>query len=285
MTRQPAGVASRGRPVTRHRSAAPSRSTVSTTSAQRFAARVRSRRRRRVLIGLGVAVLLIGAAWALLASPWATVRRIEVGGLHRVDAAAVRAVARPELGRPLLLADTGRVAAQVRRQPLVAAVQVSRRWPSTLRVTVRERTPVAAVPGPNGVRLVDVDGVVVDLAMLPPPNLPVVEVDVGSHGSAQPSGDPSANPARSPVPRAAALRACLAVLEGMPAGLRDQVRRIGAEGPESVWLVLDDHSRVQWGGADRTPLKAKVLQALRRQRAARYDVSAPDVPAVSGKLH
>jgi cell division protein FtsQ len=285
MTRQPAGVASRGRPATRHRSAdrPASRSTVSKTSAQRFAARVRSRRRRRILIGLGVAVLLAGAAWALLASPWATARRIEVAGLHRVDAAAVRAAARPELGRPLLLADTGRIAAQVRRQPLVAAVEVSRRWPSTLQVTVRERNPVAAVPGPNGVRLVDVDGVVVDLAMLPPPNLPLVEVEVGTPGSAEAS-DPSANPATSPLPGAAALRACLAVLEGMPAGLRAQVHQIGADGPESVWLVLNDRSRVQWGGAERTPLKAQVLQALRRQRAARYDVSAPDAPAVSGRL-
>jgi cell division protein FtsQ len=170
------------------------------------------------------------------------------------------------MGGPLLLADTGRIAAQVRRQPLVAAVEVSRRWPSTLRVRVRERNPVAAVPGPNGVRLVDVDGVVVDLALLPPPRLPVVEVDVGTTSGA------------------AALRACLAVLEGMPAGLRDQVHQIGADGPESVWLVLDDRSRVQWGGAEQTPLKADVLQALRRQRAARYDVSAPDAPAVSGKL-
>jgi cell division protein FtsQ len=238
-----------------------------------------------VLIGLAAAALLAGTVWLLLASPWATVSRVEVGGLHRVDAAAVRAAARPEVGRPLLLADTDRVAAQVRRQPLVAEVEVSRRWPSTLRVTVRERNPVAAVPGPNGVRLVDVDGVVVDLAMLPPQNLPLVEVNVGTPDSAQPAADPAANPARSPMPGAAALRACLAVLEGMPARLRAEVHQIGADGPESVWLVLDDRSRVQWGGADRTPLKAEVLQALRKQRAARYDVSAPDAPAVSGRLH
>ena len=213
-----------------------------------------------------MAVLLVGAAWALLAAPWATARRVEVVGLPPGGRRGGRAAARPELGGPLLLADTGRIAAQVRRQPLVAAVEVSRRWPSTLRVRVRERNPVAAVPGPNGVRLVDVDGVVVDLALLPPPRLPVVEVDVGTTSGA------------------AALRACLAVLEGMPAGLRDQVHQIGADGPESVWLVLDDRSRVQWGGAEQTPLKADVLQALRRQRAARYDVSAPDAPAVSGKL-
>jgi cell division protein FtsQ len=281
MTRQPAGVASRGRPATRHRSAPPSGSTVSRTSAQRFAARVRSRRRRRVLIGLAVAALLAGAAWVLLVSPWATVRRVEVAGLHRVDAVAVQVAARPELGRPLLLADTDRVAAQVGRQPLVAEVEVSRHWPSTLRVMVRERNPVAAVPGPNGVRLVDVDGVVVDLAVLPPPNLPLVEVDVGT----TPAADPSENPARSPMPGAAALRACLAVLEGIPAGLRAQVDQIGADGPESVWLVLDDRSRVQWGGAEQTRLKAEVLKALRRQHAARYDVSAPDAPAVSGRLH
>ena len=275
MSRRPAvEVAPRRRQAARR----PGRTTVSATSAQRFAARVRARRRRRLLIGTAACLLLAGAGWALLAAPWSTVRRIEVFGVHRVDAAAVRAAAQPELGRPLVLADTGRVAAEIRREPLVAAVAVSRRWPGTLLVTVRERAAVAAVPAVSGVNLVDADGVVVARAAVPPRGLPVIHVALGR---AQPPAAPGAAASGSGTP---ALHACLDVLSGLPGALRDQVRQIGAGGPEDVWMVLSDGSRVRWGGSGQTPRKAEVLLALRRQRAARYDVSAPDAPAVAGSL-
>jgi cell division protein FtsQ len=274
MTRRPAAELA---PRRRHPARRPARSTVSATSAQRFAARVRARRRRRLLIGAAACLLLAGTGWALLAAPWSTVRRIEVFGVHRVDAAAVRAAAQPEVGRPLVLVDTGRIAAEIRREPLVAAVAVSRRWPGTLLVMVRERAAVAAVPAASGVNLVDADGVVVGRATVPPRGLPVIHVALGR---AQPP--PAPGPAGgSGTP---ALRACLDVLSGLPAGLRDQVRQIGAGSPLDVWMVLNDGSRVRWGGSEQTARKAEVLLALRRQRAARYDVSAPDAPAVAGLL-
>jgi len=249
------------------RSTGTSADTVSSTSAQRFAARVRSRRRRRI----GIAVLAVGAVaglvWTVLYSPPATLRTVYVAGTTRVDAANVRAAAVAEVGRPLLFVDIGAVAARVRRDRLVQGVSVRRQWPSTLLITVRERSPVAAVPGGPGVQLVDRDGVVIGGAAAPPPGLPLLRVDLQQAGPG-------------------ALRACLATSAALPESLSRQVHQMGADSAESVWLVLRNGSRVVWGGADSSARKAEVLLALLRGKpAAAYDVSAPDAPAVIRRHH
>ena len=255
---------------TRHVASEPvdprSRPTVSPTSAERFAARVRARRRRRRLLGLLGVLLLAGAVWAALWAPWATVREVQVAGTSRVDAAAVRTAAGTEVGRSMLLARTGDVADRIRReQPLVAGVTVTRDWPSTLRVVVTEREPVAAVPAGDEVRLVDADGVVIERLTgerARRPGLPRVEVDLAAPGSV------------------ATLRACVEVATGLPPELRRIVRRIGATTPDRVELRLAGGARVDWGSGDETPRKAQVLLALLPQKASLYDVRSPATPAV-----
>ncbi len=53
---------------------------------------------------------------------------------------------------------------------------------------------------------------------------------------------------------------------------------------DDVRLVLRDGSIVQWGNAERSDRKAVVLRSLLTLKAARYDVSAPDLPTTSGTL-
>jgi len=241
--------------------------TVSSTSAQRFAARVRSRRRRRIGIAVLAVAAVAGLVWTVLYSPPATLRTVHVAGTTRVDAANVRSAAVAEIGRPLLFVDVGAVAARVRRDRLVEGVSVRRHWPSALVITVRERSPVAAVPGGPGVQLVDRDGVVIGGAAAPPPGLPVLRVDLQQAGPG-------------------ALRACLAVSAALPESLSRQVHQMGADSAESVWLVLLNGSRVVWGGADSSARKAEVLLALLQGKPASvYDVSAPDAPAVTRRHH
>jgi cell division protein FtsQ len=257
---------------TRHVASEPvdprSRATVSPTSAERFAARVRSRRRRRRLVGLLVLALLAGVVWAALWAPWATVREVEVSGTSRVPAGAVAAAADTELGRSMLLARAGDVADRVRReQPLVADVTVTRAWPSTLRVAVTERQPVAAIPAAGGeVRLVDADGVVIERLTgdraRRAGGLPRVEVDLSRPDAV------------------ATLRACVEVARGLPPELRRIVRRIGATTPDRVELRLAGGARVDWGSGAETPRKAEVLLALLPQKASLYDVRSPKTPAV-----
>lgn len=244
------------------RHAAPS-GTVSTTSAERFAARVRARRRRRRgLIALGV-VVAGGLGWLVTFSSWATVGRVEVTGTGRVDAAAVRAAAGTELGRPLLLARPDDVADRLHReQALIKSVTVTRQWPGAMRITVVERQPVLVVRSGSQFRSVDLDGVTIERSATLPRGLPLVEVDLGARDAD------------------AALRACFEVVRAMPAGLKSQVRRIGAGSADQVWLRLADGARVEWGDSTETPRKAQVLLALLAQRADVYDVRSPGTPAV-----
>ena len=247
----------------------PARSSVSLTSAQRFAARVRARRRRRALITIAVVLVVTGLTWAALKSPWATVQKIEVTGTDRVSVAAVRAEAEVELGHPMLLARTSDIAVRVGRQRLVRSVHVERHWPSTIRVHVQERVPVAALPAGSSLSLVDRDGVEVERAKVAPAGLPRLEVARGA----------------DMVP---ALRGCLAVLRALPPAVSQRLLEIGAESPDGIWLKLRDSkvpngARVEWGDSSDTPRKARVLTALLAQRAVEYDVRSPDTPAVRKK--
>src|SRR6476661_7070279 len=145
-------------------------------AASRLAAKAkadRSARRRRlgtrILIGLGALVPVLLLAWVLLASPLLAVRHVAVSGTHRLTAAQVRAAADVVGGTPLARVDAGAVVRHVRSLRTVEDVHVSRRWPSTLHVTVTERTPVAGIVTAGGVTLVDADGVpFAPAAALPP---------------------------------------------------------------------------------------------------------------------
>lgn len=242
---------------------------VSTSSAARFSARVRARRRHRMLVVVVVVALMLGAVGVGLYSPWATVQRITVSGTSRILPSTVRALLADQQGRSLLLVDTDALRTRLRTLTLVARGSVQRRWPSTLAVVIRERQAVAAVPNGAGVSLIDVEGVQVATASRDSAGLPLVKVDLS----------------RS---KPGSLPAVLAVLAGMPGSLSRQVTVIGAATPDGVWLTLADGSLVIWGSAGGTPHKAVVLTRLRaasppmtRGKVYRYDISAPDVPAVS----
>ena len=245
----------------------------------RFGARRRARR-RKVLGAWAVGVLLVLAAgWILLASPWGTVRDVTVAGTRRTDAGQVRALAGPEVGRPLVLVRTGDLAERVRALPLVAAARVARVWPGGLRVVVTERQPVAAVPKAGRFSLVDRDGVEVAVVDAAPEALPVVQVDLVTAG-------------------AAAVNSALDSLALLPATLRGEIRQVGAASGDGVWFRLADGDQVVWGDASQLGLKVSALDALRRQavreRAAQrrkgfvalskkpvtFDVSAPRAPSV-----
>ena len=83
-------------------------------------------------------------------------------------------------------------------------------------------------------------------------------------------------------------------LSAMPAELLAQVKEASATSTSSITFTLRDSTTVQWGTAQESELKAKVLLSLRQAVAQRaqedassgaqaqkvtvYDVSAPRVP-------
>lgn len=226
----------------------------------------RHRARRRVVVAGGAAATLGVLGWLLLVSP---VLALDLGAVEVhgegtvVDAAAVHAVAAEHDGVPLPRLDTVALRRAVLDVPGVRAAEVTRDWPHGLLITVLAREPVAAVPQDGGVALLDVEGVQVGRADAAPPGLPVVSV---------PLDDPDAR----------ALTAVLTVLQQLPPDLSAQVVTASAESQDTVLFGLADGAAVEWGSADETTLKIRVLQALRTAevtRAARhFDVSAPTAP-------
>jgi cell division protein FtsQ len=143
---------------------------------------------------------------------------------------------------------------------------VQRRWPGVLQVKVQERVPVAALPVGSELALVDVDGVVIQRVpqTQPPAGLPRLQLSLGTAG-------------------VGALRGSLDVLSGLPPNLATQVKAIGADSPDGIWLTLKGGARVEWGSSADSAQKARVLTALLPQHAVDYDVRSPDTPAVRRK--
>ena len=118
--------------------------------------RHQGRRRLRVLVGAVATGTAIATTVLVLHLPWFRVSHIEVRGAARSGAADVGASARVALHQPLISVDAAAVARRVERLPWVATARITKSWPSTLVVTVVERTPVAQVA--DGSRWALVDG-------------------------------------------------------------------------------------------------------------------------------
>lgn len=228
-----------------------------------LAARAGGRRRRARAIGAGVLAVLVGglaaAGWWAWRDGVVDVRAVEVGGAERTGTEAVTERVGDVVGRPLPMVDTAAAEARVRELPLVVDARVTRRWPGTLVVTVREREPVAAVPVADGFAVVDAAAVVVETLPEAPEGLPVVGVDL----------------AAGPGP----LTAARTVARDLPADLAARTTEISAATAADVRLILDGRE-VRWGTATEPAAKADVLRLLLETVDARvYDVSAPAAPA------
>lgn len=129
----------------------------------------------------------IGAVAVLLAiaSPWwapPLLRRMEFFRVRHVEVRGARFTAPREILTRLkadttvsLWDDHEAALARVREHPQVAEARLSRRFPGTLVVTVREHEPVAFVPAPNGLRAYDPSGRALPLdPSRTPVDLPVV---------------------------------------------------------------------------------------------------------------
>jgi len=205
-------------------------------------------------------VLAVALGLVLYFTPIMSVRHIAVSGLAALTEPEVLTAAAVPQGTPLLQVDTDAVAERVATIRRVASARVQRDYPSTLRIIVVERVPVAVKDYPDGPHLFDKDGV--DFAAAPPPQgLPYLDTD---------------NPGPTDLPTKAALQ----VLLSLRPEVAGQVARIGAPSVASLTLTLLDGRQVIWGTTDRTEEKALKLGALLTQPGQTYDVSSPDLPTV-----
>ena len=212
----------------------------------------------RMLIGtVLMVVLVISAGLVAYFTPLMSVRSVEVSGTSVVSRDDVVAAARIATGTPLLQVDTRPAAQRIAAIPRIKTVRVARRYPSTIDITVVERTAVAFEDRSGTAHLYDVDGV--DFAQQPKaPALPRLT-----------SGAQASDAAR---------RAALEVVAGLPEFLSRQVVSVAASSPSDVRLTLRDRKTVVWGDADRGADKARTLRFLLPRDGTEYNVSAPEYP-------
>ncbi|MET9228049.1 FtsQ-type POTRA domain-containing protein [Lentzea sp. NPDC003310] len=228
-------------------------------------AEYRARRRvilRRRLVALLTVLSVVGVVYCVFFTPLLGVHQVDVRGNAALTEDEVRAVAAIETGSPLVRLDLQEIHDRVAGIPRVAAVEVERQLPGTVRLLITERTPVGSVKLPDGYHLVDATGK--DYAILPAaaPGVPELGLTLPS------SSDP-------------ATRAVVGVVNDLPEQLRPDVLAVAATTGADVKLTLSGNRVVKWGSAEDTKRKAAVLLVLLSRKGTTYDVSSPDLATVS----
>jgi cell division protein FtsQ len=230
-------------------------------SVRRFNTRARSRRLRAArpwLVGLAVLALVAGVAAVFYLTPLLGVARVRVVGARIVTVDEVRAAAAVAPGTPLARVDLTAVAHRVDRLAPVREATVSRGWPDTIVIRVRERTAVAAVALPDfgAFGLLDAAGVLYTTQSKQPADLPLIRL-----ASAGPN-DP-------------ATQGALTVLRALTPELRDKLVELSAEAPTRIRLKLAGGREIIWGDATDNEDKARVATAMLSRPGTVIDVSAP----------
>lgn len=230
--------------------------------AQRAFARRRWARRwlswRRALLALAVLLLAALGAYAVWFSSWLAAEQVTVAGATQLAPDEVEEAAGVPLGEPLARVDLDAVRARVSSLAMVAEVDVVRRWPHTVAITVVERQAVAVVQIGAALRGLDAEGVVFRDFDAAPPDLPRVQSASGASSEA--------------------LREAAAVVSALPEDLAPRVDFVSVASIDRIELVLRDGRTVVWGSAEESDRKAEVLAVLLDQPARTYDVSVPANP-------
>lgn len=226
--------------------------------------RDRGRQRRHriwpiVLVGVLVVALLAGAVYLVGFSTVLAAQHVKITGLKTLDKDEVTEKAAVQLGVPLARQDLNGIADRVASYPQVEHVVVERTWPSTVTITVTERTPVFAVRYANLYVLVDKHGIPYLTVSKQPDNLPLAAASQSDRAS---------------------LIEIATVSRELSKKLRSQVVTIRAESPYALVLVLDSGVEISWGTSDQSKLKGEVALALLKQKPKAIDVSAPHNPAI-----
>mgnify|MGYP002755484233 FL=1 len=235
--------------------------------------------RARKLLYTASVLAIIAVLYVVLVffSPLLATQKITVRGASLLETTQVEQKLEPLRGVPLTRIDEKKVRELIGQDNVLHSVHVESRPPHELVVTLKERTAVAVVKQGDTYHTVDSDGVsLLESATQPDTSVPLVRF----------SGD---DPQTSDE-----FRTISTVLSAMPSELLAQVKEASATSTSNITLTLRDNTTVQWGTAEESELKAKVLLSLRQAIAKRaqeeksseaqtqkvtvYDVSAPRVP-------
>ncbi|MFE3546706.1 cell division protein FtsQ/DivIB [Nocardia sp. NPDC059177] len=209
-------------------------------------------------VGLVAVTVLVLLAWF---TPVLSVRTVRIDGLSAVPQEEVRSRLEIPDGRSMLRIDTNSIAQRVAAIPKVRSVRVQRKFPSTVLVTVVERTPVVYAESPDGAHLIDAESVEFAIEPVAPIGVPKLVTEGSFTGPA-------------------ATRAAVDVLVTLPPALSVQVGEVVARSISDVSLNLRDGRKVVWGGTGDGERKAAVVLPLLTREGTVFDVSSPNLVTV-----
>ena len=235
---------------------------------------VRSRRRLRIWITVGIVVVLVAAGFGISQSPLLDVDEIEVIGGPHTGTDKILEAAGVEVGTPLLGLDLSGPRRSIAALPWVDQVRSSRTWGGKVTLDVTEREAVAQIPVNEGWALADSQGRVLQVTPTPA-NLPVVLF--------------------SPVPQPGGWlqSATLPLLEASEALIPLQGDEIGSISLVNGQVVVDlpGSGEVLWGGRDDPRGKAIALATMLAkavdenclEKVQKIDLSVPELPSLTPK--
>ena len=212
----------------------------------RLRERTRARRMlllRRIAVSVVTVALVVGVGWLAFFSP-----------LFALSTGNIQVT-----GEDGTLVTVDSVRSSVQENVAVKSASVSRRWPTSLKVSVTMRAGIAVEAAEGTYWLVDDQGVRFERVS-----------SVGGYPLVTLSGD-----------RAAGASDVASMLGALDQSTRSQVSAITSTGTQ-VNFTLRGGQTVKWGTSGDAPQKARVLATLLANvKATTYDVSAPNHPVTS----
>ncbi len=235
------------------------------------------RKRLKWIVGIGVPLVAIIVALAVLASPLFSVKTVTVEGAVNTSPEQLEAILGPLRNKPVLTIDTQQVERQLSGLPWVRRVAVDSQFPSSLKVSLIERVPAATYIGTDlSWRIIDIDGGIIDVVP----------------GGAQPSDflaiygpGPNLQPGQNAGTAYQTLAQLAATLDALPT-LRPLVESISVVGPD-INLALTNSATVNLGTASDLRQKLAVLLTLLSNpdcdidKLVSINVSDPTKPAIA----
>ncbi|HCP62463.1 MAG TPA: hypothetical protein DIU14_08355 [Actinobacteria bacterium] len=231
----------------------------------RLAPRPRGRSVAWAVLGL---LALGGMVWWVTNSPIFDLRSLQVSGASHLSVAQVETAGGLGHGTNLLWFAPARVERRLETDPWILSAHVARSLPSSVHISVIERSPVAVAVSPTGRFLVANDGTVLGPASASG-RLPVVDAGIQRLKSG------------SRLQQVATLR----VVTDLPVALRTQITSVNMSG-RSVEVGLRSGVRVLFGDGSNAAAKGQALLAVLSWAHAHQvtpsviDVRAPSSPAL-----
>jgi cell division protein FtsQ len=229
-----------------------------------------SAKARIAIIAIGSVVLLLAIAWGLTFTSVFHAKIVTIDGAHELTSRKVMSLAGVFPGIDVFHLDAGAAERSLEQDPWIASATVTKRLPSTILISVVERTPVALVQDASGnVALVAADGVLLGRA-------------TGSEALPTIAG---ANPAA--IPDAATVREAASVAVSLSPGLLTGTGSVAVGADATIRLILRSGVVASYGTPDQLTAKAQALEAVlawaarTNKQLASIDVSVPFAPTAT----